>query len=225
MRASAPPLVARSPRTWYPRARDVRVMDMDEREIRERMRALEKSLPKARKPPLRPPVRRKAAFFLRLQAILTLILLSALALLTLLPPFYWPVRAPVTSDFLFRLSPDSRTKGLEIHHGIDLGAPAGTPILASGFGIVEAVGSSPALGNYVVVNHFFGFSSTYAHMSSVSAKKGGVALPGLSRLGLVGSTGRSTGPHLHFAVSFLGIPLPPRLPLAFHSLRLRILKF
>lgn len=202
-------------------------MELDESEIKKRLRKLEKSLPKPKKSKRLLPEKgkAKALFVLRLQAILSVFLFSAFILLTLLPPFLWPVKAPVTSEFLFRLSPDSKSKGIEIHHGIDLGASAGTPIFPAGFGFVQSVGVSPVLGNYAVVNHFLGFSSTYAHMQAVYVKKGFFVFPGVSRIGAVGSTGRSTGPHLHFAISLLGLPLPPRLLLVFHSMRLWMLKF
>jgi murein DD-endopeptidase MepM/ murein hydrolase activator NlpD len=114
--------------------------------------------------------------------------------------------------------------GLEIHHGIDLGASIGTPISPTAFGFISTIKKSEILGNYVVITHVLDFSSLYAHLSQVNTHKGSFVLPGISTIGLVGNTDRSTGPHLHFGISFLNIPFPPRLFLVFHSIRKLIFK-
>ena len=85
------------------------------------------------------------------------------------------------------------------HTGIDMAAPKGTPIKASKTGTVSYTGFSSVYGNYVIVNHTDGYQTLYAHMSKILVKKGQRIAQG-ERLGLVGSTGYSTGNHLHFTV-------------------------
>jgi murein DD-endopeptidase MepM/ murein hydrolase activator NlpD len=66
-------------------------------------------------------------------------------------------------------------------------------------GTISAVGFDNNLGNYIIISHYGGFQTTYAHLSSTAVKKGDQVRQG-ARIGAVGSTGYSTGPHLHFAV-------------------------
>jgi murein DD-endopeptidase MepM/ murein hydrolase activator NlpD len=95
------------------------------------------------------------------------------------------------------------------HDGIDLPAPTGTPVGAAGRGVVESAGwNSGGYGNLVVVRHRLGFVSMYAHLSRIAASPG-QAVVGHSRIGYVGSTGHSTGPHLHFEVRHHGVPIDP----------------
>jgi len=158
---------------------------------------------------------------------LGLALLVLFVVLVLVPPFTWPIRGCVSSGFFFRHSPDST--GLldyEFHKGLDIAAPRGTLVVATAPGIVVSAGTSPTAGNYIVLRHLFGFESRYYHLENRLATEGQlVLLPILSPLGRVGSTGRSTGPHLHFELEAGSLPLPPSALLSFHSLRLRILGF
>lgn len=158
---------------------------------------------------------------------LGLALLVLCVALVLVPPFTWPIRGRVSSGFFFRHSPDS--SGLldyEFHKGLDIAAPGGSLAVATAPGIVVSAGSSPTAGNYIVMRHLLGFESRYYHLESRIASEGQlVLLPILSPLGRVGSTGRSTGPHLHFELEAGSLPLPPSALLSFHSLRLRILGF
>lgn len=158
---------------------------------------------------------------------LGLALLVLCLALVLVPPFTWPIRGRVSSGFFFRHSPDST--GLldyEFHKGLDIAAPTGTLALATAPGIIVSSGSSPTAGNYIVMRHLFGFESRYYHLENRIASEGQLVLfPILSPLGRVGSTGRSTGPHLHFELEAGSLPLPPSALLSFHSLRLRILGF
>lgn len=85
------------------------------------------------------------------------------------------------------------------HTGVDMACPTGTPILASASGTITYSGTSPVFGYYVIINHGNGYQSLYGHMSKILAKKGQWVSQG-TRIGLVGSTGYSTGPHLHFTV-------------------------
>lgn len=141
----------------------------------------------------------------------------------LLPPLFWPVRAPVSSGFFVRLKPDQKAWSLEIHHGIDLAAPRGTPISATALGMVSATGRTAELGNFVRVAHLWGLESLYAHLDKIEVASGQLVVPGWQVLGRVGTTGRATGPHLHFGVFLTGFALPPDVLLTFHSVRIRLL--
>jgi murein DD-endopeptidase MepM/ murein hydrolase activator NlpD len=100
---------------------------------------------------------------------------------------YWGVRA---SPFTGRPS---------FHPGIDIAAPQGTNVLASRGGIVDNKGWDPILGNFVTIRHEGGFTSVYGHLSAVFPDIGTSVVQG-AVIGLVGSTGLSTGPHLHFEI-------------------------
>lgn len=108
--------------------------------------------------------------------------------------------APITSLFGWRVHPitgDSR-----FHAGTDLGAPAGTPILAAAKGQVETANWVGGYGLAVIINHSSAQQTLYGHMSEIFVQPGQWVEPG-TVLGLVGSTGNSTGPHLHFEVRHL----------------------
>lgn len=95
-----------------------------------------------------------------------------------------------------------RTQGIHGYNGVDLGAPMGTPVVASAAGTViisRQGGWNGGYGNYVVISHGNGTQTLYSHMSSNTVTTGDVVLQG-QLVGLVGSTGRSTGAHLHFEV-------------------------
>ena len=95
------------------------------------------------------------------------------------------------------------------HTGIDFPARSGTPVGAAGRGVVAfADWSSGGYGYLVVVKHRLGFESWYAHLSGIAVWEG-QAVDGGSRIGYVGSTGWSTGPHLHFEVRHFGTPIDP----------------
>ena len=109
-----------------------------------------------------------------------------------------PYRVPVTSGYGWRVHPI--TGETAFHAGIDLGAPMGTPVLASHRGRVEYASMAGTYGNLVEINHG-AFSTRYAHLSAIAGSVGQTVKQG-QIIGLVGSTGRSTGPHLHFEVLF-----------------------
>jgi len=97
----------------------------------------------------------------------------------------------------------------KMHKGIDFSARTGTPIYASGDGVVKRVQSSRSgFGNNIILNHGYGYESLYAHMSKMLVKSGQKVKKG-QKIGLVGSTGRSTGPHLHYEVHYKGQPINP----------------
>ena len=113
----------------------------------------------------------------------------------------WPVRGPVTSGFGMRWG--------RMHEGIDIGAGTGTPIHAAKAGTVIFSGTMNGYGNVVVVNHGGGFSTLYAHQSRRASVEGQAVSQG-QVIGYVGSTGHSTGPHLHFETRINGNPQNPR---------------
>ncbi|GGA45536.1 peptidoglycan DD-metalloendopeptidase family protein [Psychrobacillus lasiicapitis] len=94
------------------------------------------------------------------------------------------------------------------HEGIDIARPNGYTIKASDNGVVEAAGWDGTYGNRIIVNHQNGYKTTYAHLSSISVSVGDVVPQG-SKLGIMGSTGRSTGTHLHFEVKKNGVTIDP----------------
>ena len=95
------------------------------------------------------------------------------------------------------------------HNGVDFPAPAGTPIFATAAGKVVKSGHDPASGNFVIIDHGDGTTSSYSHMQAASALRPGDVVTPDTRLGGVGSTGRSTGPHLHMVVRQNGKTVDP----------------
>lgn len=128
----------------------------------------------------------------------------------------FPGRAPVPgveigSDFGNRLDPFR--KRLAFHSGVDFSAPTGTPILASAGGRVVYAGFRPDYGRTVEIDHGAGVITRYAHASRLFVKKGDVVMP-KQKIAAVGSSGRSTGPHLHFEVIKDGMLVDPAFYLA-----------
>ena len=112
----------------------------------------------------------------------------------------------VSSPFGFRESPT--TGASKYHQGVDLAAPAGTPIIASRGGTVTVAGYSNSAGYYVTINHGDGFSSIYMHMTNYVVSSGQKVNQGQT-IGYVGSTGISTGNHLHFGIAQNGAYVNP----------------
>lgn len=114
----------------------------------------------------------------------------------------------VTSRFGARFHPILETKRL--HYGVDYGAPTGTPVWAIGEGVVTRAASHPVAGNFVRIAHADGYVSKYLHLSEFGPeiRKGAEVEQG-QLIGKVGSTGRSTGPHLHFELHRWGRPTDP----------------
>ena len=119
----------------------------------------------------------------------------------------------VTSPFGWRADPFTGVRSF--HTGIDMACPAGTSIYASMDGRVLTAGWSNIFGNYVIITHPNGYQTLYGHMSKVYAKKGQTVNQRMC-IGLVGSTGYSTGPHLHFTVYKNGRLIDPRTVLRIH---------
>jgi len=115
--------------------------------------------------------------------------------------FFRPVRGPIGDGFGYRWG--------RPHQGIDFPVAAGTRVGAAGRGVTRFAGwNSGGYGNLVIVSHRLGFETWYAHLSRVTTSPG-ERVGGGTRIGYVGSTGHSTGPHLHFEVRLNGTPINP----------------
>lgn len=113
----------------------------------------------------------------------------------------------LTSPFGYRTSPISGQ--WKLHAGIDLAAPVGTPVTACKGGTVKTAEQMNAVyGNYVVIDHGGGKTSTYAHLKSIDVRVG-TNVGGGQKIGEVGMTGMTTGPHLHFEIREKGTPIDP----------------
>jgi hypothetical protein len=122
-------------------------------------------------------------------------------------PSRWPVRGGVNSDFGNRLSPWTKTP--EFHSGIDIGARTGAPVRAPAPGTVYFAGSHPEYGLTVILDHSDNVRTIYGHLSKILVQRG-MPVERHATVGLVGSTGRSSGPHLHYEVVVKGEPVNPR---------------
>ncbi len=112
----------------------------------------------------------------------------------------------LTSAFGNRINPVTGTKAF--HSGIDLAAPHGTPVYACAAGTVTEISYSELYGNYIIIEHPGGRESLYGHLSEIKVSLNESVLIG-AVIGSVGSTGQSTGPHLHFEIHENGIPRNP----------------
>jgi murein DD-endopeptidase MepM/ murein hydrolase activator NlpD len=111
----------------------------------------------------------------------------------------WPVNGPITSGFGWRWG--------RMHEGIDIGVPCGTPIHAAASGTVIYSGWADGYGNFTVIDHGNGLATAYGHQSAIYVSGGSVSQG--QTIGAVGSTGHSTGCHLHFEVRVNGNPVDP----------------
>ena len=112
----------------------------------------------------------------------------------------------VTSSFGFRVSPFTGQR--EFHQGFDISTRKGTPILATADGVVTFAGNKGLLGKTVIIDHGHGMVTRYGHCSKF-LKKRGEKVKRWEPIALVGNTGRSTGPHVHYEVRLNGIPVNP----------------
>lgn len=122
--------------------------------------------------------------------------------------FIWPVRGVVTSGYGWRRDPFNRNRR-QFHNGIDIRGNTGTPVRAAMAGRVSRVGWDNVYGNYVIINHHSGYRTLYAHLNVIRTRSGAQVSQG-ERIGDVGSTGLSTGPHLHFTIYRNGVTVNPR---------------
>ena len=122
--------------------------------------------------------------------------------------FKWPAPSytRISDEYGNRIHPTLGTQ--QFHNGLDMAAPSGSPILAAYDGEVIAASYSNTMGNYVMIDHGDGLITIYMHASSLAVSQGQMVAKG-ERIGSVGSTGRSTGPHLHFSVRLNGSYVSP----------------
>ncbi|MBR6469998.1 MAG: M23 family metallopeptidase, partial [Lachnospiraceae bacterium] len=111
--------------------------------------------------------------------------------------FPCPNYTRISDDYGMRMHPILKVE--KFHNGVDLAAPSGSPILAAYDGDVVSAGYSSSMGNYIMIDHGDSLITIYMHASSLNVSTGQSVSKG-QKIGAVGSTGRSTGPHLHFSV-------------------------
>jgi murein DD-endopeptidase MepM/ murein hydrolase activator NlpD len=124
-------------------------------------------------------------------------------------PVHKPMEGDVRMSSTFGNRKDPFTGRLAFHSGMDFGAPTGTTVLSAGAGEVSFVGQKSGYGNVVEVTHSNGLLTRYGHLSAFLVKEGQVVKTG-TPIAKVGSTGRSTGPHLHFEVRKADQPINPK---------------
>jgi murein DD-endopeptidase MepM/ murein hydrolase activator NlpD len=120
--------------------------------------------------------------------------------------FSWPVTGTITSPFGWRSNPFGGAP--EFHQGLDIAAPSGTTVTAAAGGTVIMAQWYGGYGNYILIDHGGGYSTGYGHLSAIYVSSGQSVQRGQA-IGAVGSTGQSTGPHLHFEVRIAGKPVDP----------------
>lgn len=123
-------------------------------------------------------------------------------------PFALPVRGGVRQTSGFGTRRDPRTGRARMHNGVDWAGPRGTPILATANGTVHFAGRQGGYGNLVIIQHDFGIQTYYAHLHTIGVRQGQRVSRG-ERIGGMGTTGRSTGVHLHYEIRVGGRPINP----------------
>jgi len=118
----------------------------------------------------------------------------------------WPVSGTITSPFGWRRNPFGG--GMEMHPGLDIAAPMGTTVTAAASGTIISAGWYGGYGNYILIDQGGGMATGYGHLSQIFVSAGQQVQKGQA-IGAVGSTGASTGPHLHFEVRINGKPTDP----------------
>jgi hypothetical protein len=123
-------------------------------------------------------------------------------------PTLWPIMGPITSSFGEREDPILGNGEGEFHTGIDISAPNGVPIRATGDGVVQQAQMSNGYGREVVIDHGHGVETVYGHMSGFAVVGGQTVVRG-QVIGYVGHSGRTTGSHLHYEVRIRNTPVNP----------------
>jgi len=123
-------------------------------------------------------------------------------------PSIWPVMGPITSSFGQREDPVLGNGEGEFHKGIDIGAPNGTPILATANGVIHSAEMVNGYGREVVIDHGHGVETLFGHMSGFAVMAGQTVTRG-QVIGYVGHSGRTTGAHLHYEVRIRNMPVNP----------------
>ena len=122
--------------------------------------------------------------------------------------FNWPASGPITSPFGYRSDPYAGSGSSEFHTGLDIGAPMGSTVTATAAGTVIYAAWYGGYGNAIIIDHGNGVSSLYGHLSQIFVSDR-QEVQQSQAIGAVGSTGRSTGPHLHFEIRINGQPVDP----------------
>jgi murein DD-endopeptidase MepM/ murein hydrolase activator NlpD len=121
-------------------------------------------------------------------------------------PAVRPCQGWTTSRFGYRISPFTGRR--EFHKGYDIANRHGTPIIATADGVISFTGPKGLLGNVVVVDHGHGMVTRFGHLDQILVKRGDAVKRG-DTVALMGNTGRSTGPHVHYEIHLNGIPVNP----------------
>lgn len=121
-------------------------------------------------------------------------------------PSIWPSRGWVTSDFGFRYDPYTGDRSM--HRGLDIATQAGTTVVSPGDGQVISTEYNSYYGKVILIDHGNSVVTRYAHLSEISVREGDKVVRG-QKIGAVGNSGRSTGPHLHYEIEVNGIPVNP----------------
>lgn len=121
-------------------------------------------------------------------------------------PYTWPTKGYLTSAFGWRIHP--LTGRRHFHQGLDIATQYGNKVTATGSGVVLEAGHWDYLGNLVIIDHGFGFTTRYGHLASIRVKPGD-RVKRYQVIGYVGNTGRSSAPHLHYEVRYFDKPLNP----------------
>lgn len=121
-------------------------------------------------------------------------------------PAIRPTDGWVTSRFGYRSSPFTDER--EFHKGLDIATRKGTPIVATANGVVSYVGWKGQLGRVIVIDHGFGMVTRYGHIKEALVKRGETVKRG-QKIAIVGSSGKTTGPHVHYEVMLNGLPVNP----------------
>jgi murein DD-endopeptidase MepM/ murein hydrolase activator NlpD len=122
-------------------------------------------------------------------------------------PSTWPVEGYLTSTFGNRVSPFGSGTS-DFHKGLDIANRMGTPVRSPAKGTVTFIGWDGGYGNCVIINHGNNITTRYAHLSASTVTLGQTLMRG-DKIGLVGNSGRSTGPHLHYEVRVGGVCVNP----------------
>ena len=126
------------------------------------------------------------------------------------PMLGWPVASNrIRSHFTARRQHPVHKNTVRAHNGVDIGAPRGTPVYAAGWGVVDRAGMAGDAGNRVALYHDAGWQTRYLHLDRILVRAGQWVSP-QTVVGTVGTTGASTGPHLHFElINPSGTPVDP----------------
>jgi murein DD-endopeptidase MepM/ murein hydrolase activator NlpD len=129
-------------------------------------------------------------------------------------PSLWPVTGQITASFGERLDPFSGEG--EFHKGVDISVAYGSPVHVTADGVIVSVETTPGYGHLVVVDHGSGTTTWYGHLSGFNASVGEEVHRG-DTIGYSGTSGRSTGPHVHYEIRLNGAPINPWRYLRFNS--------